>query len=140
MKNLSILFLIIMSSFSLTGFSQATEESTDQETIDEAVVEVYYFHFTRRCATCQAVEDESKAALEVLYPEELESGKILFIPINLEEEANEEFAMKMKIAGQSLLVVKGEEKIDLTSDGFKYARSNPEKLQASLKDTIDPML
>jgi len=140
MKKLSILLLIIMSSFSLTGFSQATEESTDQETIDEAVVEVYYFHFTRRCATCQAVEDESAAALKKLYPEEIETGKILFIPVNLEDDANNELAEKLEVSGQSLLVVKGDKQLDLTNDGFMYARSSPEKLQASLKDAIDPML
>ncbi len=29
-------------------------------TISNAQVDVYYFHFTRRCMTCNAVESESK--------------------------------------------------------------------------------
>lgn len=139
MKKSSILLLIVLGSISLNIFAQDTEKKSDQ-VIDEAVVEVYYFHLTRRCATCQAVENESEAALQKLYPEELRSGKIIFMSVNLEEESNEALAEKLHVSGQSLLVVKGDKQVNLTNDGFMYARSNPEKLEASLKDAIDPIL
>ena len=139
MKKLSILLLVVLGSISLNILAQDTEKASDQ-VIDETVVEVYYFHLTRRCATCQAVENESEAALQKLYPEELRSGKIIFMSVNLEEESNEALAEKLDVSGQSLLVVKGDKMVNLTNDGFKYARSNPEKLEASLKDAIDPIL
>ena len=117
-----------------------TDEQISSVSQDEETIEVYYFHNTRRCATCQAVEDESKKALEEYFAEQLENGSLIFLSINLEEETNEKLAESLEVAGQSLLVVKGDEIVDLTNDGFKYARSNPEKLHESLKDTIDGML
>jgi len=44
------------------------------------------------------------------------------------------------VSGQCLLFVKGDEKIDLTSDGFMYARSNPEKLEEKIKETITNLM
>ena len=103
-------------------------------------IEVYYFHMSRRCATCLAVESESEAALNKLYPKQMESGVISFKEINLEEESSEPLAKKLEVSGQTLLIVKGDQKIDLTGDGFKYARTSPEKLQESFKAAIDPLL
>ena len=139
MKKLRLMIALLFLGVISMTYGQADEKapvvSADGETI-----EVYYFHNTRRCATCQAVEDESIKALEEYYAEQLENGSLIFLSINLEEETNEKLAESLEVATQSLLVVKGDEIVDLTNDGFKYARSNPEKLHESLKDTIDGML
>ena len=103
-------------------------------------VEVYYFHFTRRCMTCNAVETESKKAVEYLYPAQTKAGKITFEGINLDDKSSKVLAEKLGVGGQSLLIVGGGKKIDLTSQGFMYARSNPEKLKAEIKAAIDPLI
>jgi hypothetical protein len=103
-------------------------------------VEVFYFHFTRRCVTCQAVEDETKKAVEALYPEQFEKGKVSFTGVNLDEESSKPVAERCKVTGQTLLVVSGETRIDLTAEGFMYARTNPDKLKEELKKAIDPLL
>lgn len=103
-------------------------------------VEVYYFHFTRRCITCNAVEAETKKAVESLYPTQTKAGNISFIGINLDDKGSKTLAKKLEVGGQSLLVVGGRKKIDLTSQGFMYARSNPEKLKAEIKAVVDPLL
>jgi hypothetical protein len=103
-------------------------------------VEVYYFHFTRRCITCNAVEAESKKAVESLYPTQMKAGKITFKGINLDDESSKTIAEKLGVGGQSLLIVCGSKKVDLTSQGFMYARSNPEKLKAEIKTVIDPLI
>lgn len=103
-------------------------------------IEVYYFHFSRRCPTCMAVESESKGNLMTLYPKQVKEGTITFNSINLDESNSEAIAKKCKANGQSLLVISGKKRIDLTSDGFMYARSNPAKFKAKIKSTIDPML
>jgi len=108
--------------------------------VASAKVEVYYFHFTRRCMTCNAVEAESKKAIEALYPALVKSGKISFTGLNLDDESSKSLAKKCGAEGQSLLVMNGNKRIDLTSQGFMYARSNPEKLKAELKNAIDPMI
>ena len=103
-------------------------------------VEVYYFHFTRRCVTCQAVETESLKAINQLYPVQAKKGLITFKAVNLDEKTSEAIAKKCKAEGQALLVISGSKRFDITDQGFMYAKSNPEKLKAELKKTIDPLL
>ncbi len=103
-------------------------------------IEVYYFHFTRRCPTCMAVESESKKDLSALYPEQVKKGTIAFKSINLDDKGSEAIAKKCQASGQSLLVISGRKRTDLTSEGFMYARNTPEKLKQKIKSTIDPLL
>ncbi len=103
-------------------------------------VEVYYFHYTRRCVTCQAVEAESQKIISTLYAKEMKEGKIKFIGVNLDEKNSKVIARKCKAEGQALLVISGSKRIDLTEEGFMYAKPKPEKLKAELKKVIDPLL
>lgn len=103
-------------------------------------VEVYYFHYTRRCVTCQAVEAESQKIISTLYAKEMKEGKIKFIGVNLDEKNSKAIAGKCKAEGQALLVISGSKRIDLTEEGFMYAKTKPEKLKAELKKVIDPLL
>lgn len=97
-------------------------------------IEAYYFHYTRRCITCQSVEKVSADALKELY-----GGKIVLKSINLDETGNEALVKKLGIEGQTLLVVKGTKKVELTNDGFMYARTNPEKLKDKLKSAVESL-
>ncbi|MFO7615393.1 MAG: nitrophenyl compound nitroreductase subunit ArsF family protein [Bacteroidales bacterium] len=139
MKKIFFIALMIMVGMVAESYAQSAEEkplaSAGKQTID-----VYYFHATRRCATCNAVEDQSQLALKNLYAQQLESGDIQFHSVNFEEADGKALADKFKVPGQALIVVKGESKTDLTSDGFMYARSAPAKLENSLKKAIDPLL
>lgn len=103
-------------------------------------VEVYYFHYTRRCVTCQAVEAESQKIISTLYAKEMKEGKIKFIGVNLDEKNSKSIAGKCKAEGQALLVISGSKRIDLTEEGFMYAKTKPEKLKAELKKVIDTLL
>lgn len=97
-------------------------------------VEAYYFHYTRRCVTCQAVESVTADALKTLY-----GGKIVLKSINLDEKGHEALVEKLGINGQTLIVVKGAKKTELTNDGFMYARSNPDKLKEAIKKAVDAL-
>ena len=57
---------------------------------------MYYFHYERRCATCQAVEDESAKALNELYPEKVKSGEMTFLSVNIEDETNKHWWKNIK--------------------------------------------
>jgi len=103
-------------------------------------IEVFYFHLTRRCVTCQAVENVSRDAVHELYADEVRTGNLVFRSLNLEDKENEAIAERVKATGQCLLVVSGDTRIDLTSEGFMYARNKPEKLKEELKKAIDPLL
>jgi hypothetical protein len=136
---------ILLFSIMLTFFmgSMSCEAQNKQKQSEKALsekVEVYYFHYTRRCVTCNTVESETKKHLETLYPELVKNGKISFTSINLEEASSKAIAEKCGATGQSLLIVSGNKKTDLTQAGFMYARSQPEKLKAQIKSTIDPLV
>jgi hypothetical protein len=140
MKKLFLLsFALIMILGGLSCNAQGAKKQ-EAKTAPKGIVEVYYFHFTRRCMTCNAVEAESEKALRTLYPQLVKAGKITFKALNLDEASSNNIAKKCGAEGQSLLVIGGGKRIDLTSEGFMYATSNTEKLKAELKKAIDPLI
>ena len=135
MKSYYYLFICLL----LLGSTNIQAQSTsvnEEKSIATTKVEVYYFHNTRRCATCQAVESVTKETLEETYPEEMKNGEIIFQSLNIEDDENESLAKKFEISGQTLLFIKDGEKKDFTNDAFMYARSNPEKFKKKIKQFI----
>jgi hypothetical protein len=101
---------------------------------NESAVEVYYFHFQRRCVTCRTVERVSTEILQDLY-----GDKIQLKSINLDEKQGEELAKKVGAEGQALLFVNGTKKVDLTFEGFMYAQTDPGKFKEKIKATIESL-
>jgi hypothetical protein len=138
LRALMLIAIIMPVFFSCSAKSADTKENS--ESVISKEINVYYFHFTRRCATCIAVEEKTNEILKQLYANEMEDKIITFQAINLDEGNSKEIAEKLGVSGQCLLFVKGDIKIDLTSDGFMYARSNPEKLEEKIKETITNLM
>ena len=59
---LSLMFTFLMSSLSLEAQNKKTQKVA---TTVSNKIEVYYFHYTRRCITCNAVETVTKEAISV---------------------------------------------------------------------------
>ena len=97
-------------------------------------VEVLYFYGKHRCATCNAVEKVTKDALKLYYGDQLKLQLI-----NREEEKNRALVNKYQVAGQTLLIVKGNKKEDLTSIAIMNAERSPYRLKTKIKETIDKM-
>jgi hypothetical protein len=125
--------------FSISANCQTSKKPTSA-VAKTSKVEVYYFHYTRRCVTCNAVETETQKTITTIYPDQAKKRQITFKSINLDEKSSEALAKKCNAEGQALLVISGDKRVDLTDKGFMYARSNPEKLKAELKKTIDSLL
>jgi hypothetical protein len=140
MKNLMVLSFALLLILGGISCNAQGSKKLEAKVVASSQIEVYYFHFTRRCMTCNAVETESKKAVEAMYPKLVKSGKITFKAINLDDTSSKAAAEKCRAEGQSLLVIGGGKRIDLTSQGFMYAISNPEKLKAELKKAIDPLI
>jgi predicted membrane-bound dolichyl-phosphate-mannose-protein mannosyltransferase len=135
--NYIVLTVVLLVSTSFFGLAQNEKTETDKTSVSEQKIEVYYFHNTRRCATCQAVEAVTKRTLEENYPEQMKDGMIAFQSLNIEEDVNEPLARELHVSGQTLLFVKDGKKKDLTNDAFMYARTNPEKFQEKIIETLD---
>jgi hypothetical protein len=113
-------------------------------TTKQAKLEVYYFHATRRCATCMAIEDNTKKTLDTYFAAEIKDGTIKFNVVNVDEKKNKALAEKYEASGSALFLTKldqgKEQKTDMTDFAFSYGRNNPEKFMAGLKDKINELL
>ncbi len=134
---LSLMLTFLMSSLSLEAQNKKTKKVA---TTVSNKIEVYYFHYTRRCATCEAVESVTKKAIAEMYPTQFKGGQITFKSINLDEKQNEAIARKCQAEGQSLLFISKDKRIDLTDKGFMFAKSSPDKLKTEVKKTVDALL
>jgi hypothetical protein len=133
----SIAIMMVFMQFSCNG--QEEQKQTGTESKITSPVGVYYFHFTRRCATCIAVEENSKKAVEELYPEQVKTGEYFFKGVDLDEESSNDIAKELGVGMQTLLVVHGDKKIDITGEGFMYAQEY-EKLKAEIQKAIEKAL
>ncbi len=98
-------------------------------------VEVYYFHYTHRCVTCQSVENVSREAVAELY-----GDRVSFADFNLDQKEGKQKGEQLGVSGQTLLIVSGDTRINITNEGFMNARSNPDKLKKIIKEKVDPLL
>lgn len=144
MKNILLAITSIAFAFgvSLTACSaqNQSEESAQQKVAEAENIKVMYFHFSRRCATCNAVEAESEKAVKALYPEQMKKGRITFKSVNLDLEEGKETGKKYGIDSQSLVVISGSKQSDLTTEGFMNARTKPEKLKEKIREAIEAYL
>ena len=124
MKTLKVV-LVLMLLLPVFAFAQS----------NSAKIEAYYFHNATRCTTCKTVEAEAKADLKELY-----GDKVSFQALNLEEKSTDAIAKKLKVSGQTLLVVKGDKQVNLTNEGFLYAVTDPDKFKAKIKEKVDPLM
>lgn len=137
-----IVFFGLMLSFLMSSmtFDAQNKKSQKVATTVSNKIEVYYFHYTRRCVTCNAVETVTKEAIAEMYPTQFKKGQIIFRSINLDEKKSEAIAKQCQAEGQQLLFMSKGKRIDLTDKGFMYAKSTPEKLKAEVKKTIEALL
>jgi len=134
-----LLSAVLITLLGISGNAQINQkpEPATQKTGD---VEVYYFHMSVRCVTCKTVEAEARKNVEMLYPEQVKAGKISFTALNLEEATGKSMGERLGVNSQTLLIVKGDQKINITNEGFLYAVSQPQKFSEVMKSKIDPLI
>jgi hypothetical protein len=139
MKALKISFMMFVA-VSLSACNAQSSQDQKLASANTDDLSIYYFHFTKRCATCNAVETETIVALEMFYADQVKEGTIAFTSLNLEEEDGKEMAKQLKVSGQTLLLVKGEQMVNLTNEGFMNARTKPVKFHEVLRTQINKLL
>lgn len=128
-----VIFLSCALILLITSYSSNAQTAKKEAPVSTSnKIEVYYFHFSARCITCKTVESEAKADVQNLY-----NGEVRFQAINLDDDSSKAIAEKLKVSGQTLLIVKGDQQINLTNEGFMYAMSNPAKFKSIIKKKID---
>lgn len=103
-------------------------------------VEVIYFHGKQRCATCMAIEKNTKEVIEVLFVNEVKNGTVVFNVVDISTPEGETIADKYEVTWSSLFVNKwnGDKEIrnNLTEFGFGNARKNPDGFKKGLAENI----
>ena len=131
---------IMLATLSLWACNAQTSENQKSDLVISEDIHIYYFHNTKRCVTCNAVENETKMALDMFYEDKMKSGVIEFTSLNLEEDEGKDMALALHVSGQTLLIVQGENHVNLTNEGFMNARTNPTKFHEIVKTQIDKLL
>jgi hypothetical protein len=139
MRRLILLSFVVITLAGLSCSAQATKKSAPAD-LANGDIDVYYFHNTIRCVTCKTVEAEARKNIELLYGDQVKTGKINFTALNIEEATGKSVGDKLGINSQALLIVKGDQKINITNEGFLYAVSKPDKFKEVIKSKIDPLL
>ena len=142
-----ILFLIAVC-FTFISCNMNVKSETDTLTQNEVTlkdhVEVLYFHGKQRCATCMAIENNTKKAMEESFTEQIKKGDVVFKVIDISQKENEKIAEKYEATWSALFVVKyknGKEMSEnMTEFAFGNARKSPDVFKAGVVKTINEML
>ena len=127
---IALLFMSIV----LSACAQ-TDSPKTVPTAESDGIEVLYFHGKQRCATCIAIERQTKQAVE-----ELSDNRLTMRTIDISKKENESIVEKYEVAWSTLIVVKGDNVLNLTELGFSLARNNPDGFRERLKSEINQLL
>jgi hypothetical protein len=126
------------------------QDAADNGAEDSAAVEpqphhlvATYFHTTFRCPTCHNIENYSKATIHSNFADELQSGKLVWRVINVDELENKHFIKDYQLYSKHLIVseVKDGKEVrwkDL-KDVWTHVR-NEEKFENYVKTEISDWL
>ncbi|MBW6478008.1 MAG: hypothetical protein K0B37_01145 [Bacteroidales bacterium] len=138
MKKLSligVLSIFLAACSQMTG-SDRTDGSNDLS-MNEAKVHVYYFHGKMRCVTCVTLQ---QVAQEAIMENFAGNGDVAFIEVDFSEKANEALAEKYEIVFSSLVIASGEEYKDITDQSFAMVMGNPGGLKALIAQETNSFL
>lgn len=136
MKKLLMIFDLIIGLVSCgSGENTANAKSPEKDR-----VEVIYFHGKQRCATCMAIEKNTREVINNLFANELKNGTVVFKIVDISTPEGEKIADKYEVTWSSLFVNKWkdskETRSNLTEFAFGNARKNPDAFKKTLADKI----
>ena len=65
---------------------------------------VYYFMTTYRCPSCHFIEETTRKAIDESFAKEIQSGRMVFKMVNIEEKGNEHFVDDYKLYTKSVVL------------------------------------
>lgn len=106
--------MLLARSFLATELAQAADNKNSSTEVCKATnsceplshkVVAYYFHGDARCTGCRRIEAWSEEAIKGNFQKELDSGKLEWKVINVDEAANEHFNDDYQLYTKSLVIV-----------------------------------
>jgi len=115
-------FLSMAVGLTLCGCSKS-----ESATLQAPTLNVYYFHRTVRCPSCEKIEALTQKTVQETFADELATGKIRWRVINIDKPQNKHFEDDYQLPSQS--VVLSEER-----DGKEVRWKNLDKVWDLLDD------
>ncbi len=110
---LAALFLGVLfgGQVSAMGDRLATDQAAapKAEKVASNAVIAYYFHGNVRCYKCTSMEAYADEALKTGFPKDLESGRLIWRPTNIDLPKNKHFVKDYKLVTRSLVLVEAKD-------------------------------
>ena len=104
--------ILALAAVAVFAFSVLTPGASAQEPNEGAVsdavadgVVAMYFHGNARCATCRKIEAYADEAIAQGFVDELESGRLMWRVVNIDESANKHFIEDFQLVTRSVVLV-----------------------------------
>jgi hypothetical protein len=102
---ISLLLVAGCSSFTANaGKGAMTAQSTNSPNSTVERVEVLHFHPAQQCYSCRTVGEYANETVNLFFAPELESGKLVFMEVNLNLPENADLVKKYEVTGSSLWI------------------------------------
>ncbi len=151
MKKTFIIFTLFVFSSLLAGCGNTIQSngngsqasaSSDLAEVKADRIEVVDFHGTRRCPSCQMVEQYARETIEEFFIEEMAAGKITFLSVNGELSENRETVIQYQARGSSLFInaiTDGQDNITEDTTVWRLV-GDEQKFKTYFKDKLDNLL
>jgi hypothetical protein len=108
---------------------EETVDSTQGENPAEVTDKIiaYYFHGTRRCASCRKIEAYSAEAVETGFADDLKGGTLEWHVVNIDEDANKHYIKEYQLYTKSVI-------LSHVKDGKEIGWKNLDKVWTLLGD------
>jgi hypothetical protein len=148
LMRLRIVILCLILGLALWGCTKSGNTPSPSATQAQEIptLNVYYFHRTIRCPSCEKIEALAWKAVEVGFAGELATGKMQWRAINIDEPHNKHFEDDYRLQMQSVIVSemrdgketrwKNLEKVwDLLDDDTSFVRYVQDEIRAYVQGT-----
>ncbi|MBN2134185.1 MAG: hypothetical protein JW737_00490 [Acidobacteria bacterium] len=84
---------------------EITKPEENVQQVDNRIIELYYFHGTRRCHTCKTIEEYAAEIIKTRYSIELNENKLLWKTVNVDLPENEHFINTFELHSSTMVLV-----------------------------------
>lgn len=121
------------------------EVSTETvEITDKCKLIAYYFYGAKRCVTCKKIEAYTKEAIETGFADKLESGELVWMPVNLDEGDNDHYRVDYNLYTKSVVLSKRDKGAETEWKNlekiWQLVRGDKEEYVKYIQDEVKGML
>jgi hypothetical protein len=113
-RRAAILFVLVLASFvgALPPAARCAGPEADADSAAPADttalphrVLAYYFHTTKRCASCRKIEMYTTEAIQTAFGKDLAEGRLVYQVVNIEEKGNEHYVKDYELFTKAVVLV-----------------------------------